>query len=240
MKKLPSSTHKSIKSSTPQDLIESGFYEIEKQVKSELIEKLKTIDPYYFQKVILLLLKKMGYGDFIETSKSGDGGIDGIINEDKLGLEKIYIQAKRYTENKVREKDIRNFIGAMSGDTSKGVFVTTTSFDDQAIKKASDAHHTIILIDGMKLVELMFDFNVGIQVKEVYEVKEIMEHVGDDGERVHGQGHDSAQYSFEGVFCYFIHIPPYLLSRFWYMHMALYKWCGLKSGHSVSMKTSSA
>ena len=115
----------------------------------------------------------MGYGDFIETAKTGDGGIDGIINEDKLGLDKIYIQAKRYGENKVREKDIRNFIGAMSGDTQKGVFVTTSNFDSGAIKKASDAHHTIILIDGIKLVDLMHQYNVGIQIKTVYEVKEL-------------------------------------------------------------------
>jgi restriction system protein len=119
------STIVELKSSSPQDLIDRGFSQIETQVKSDLLEKLKNIDPYYFEKVILILLKKMGYGDFIETNKSGDGGIDGIINEDKLGLDKIYIQAKRYDENKVREKDIRNFIGAMSGDTSKGVFVTT-------------------------------------------------------------------------------------------------------------------
>jgi restriction system protein len=85
-----------IKNSTPQDLIDTGFSEIETQIKNELLEKLKNIDPYYFEKVILILLKKMGYGDFFETSKSGDGGIDGIINEDKLGLDKIYIQAKRY------------------------------------------------------------------------------------------------------------------------------------------------
>ena len=115
----------------------------------------------------------MGYGDFIETSKTGDGGIDGIINEDKLGLDKIYIQAKRYGENKVREKDIRNFIGAMSGDTQKGVFVTTSSFDSKAVQKADNAHHTIILIDGLKLVDLMHQYNVGIQVKNTYEVKEL-------------------------------------------------------------------
>ena len=131
------------------------------------------MDPYYFEKVILILLKRMGYGDFVETSKTGDGGIDGIINEDKLGLDKIYIQAKRYGENKVREKDIRNFIGAMSGDTQKGVFVTTSNFDKRAVKKANDAHHTIILIDGHKLVDLMHEFNVGVQIKTPYEVKEI-------------------------------------------------------------------
>jgi len=162
-----------IEYASPQDLIDSGFSSIEKKVKSELLEKLKELDPYYFEKVILILLKKMGYGDFVETSKSGDGGIDGIINEDKLGLEKIYTQAKRYNENKVREKDIRNFIGAMSGDTRKGVFITTSTFDDAAIKKAREAHHTIILIDGAKLVDLMYQYNVGVQVKTIYEVKEI-------------------------------------------------------------------
>ncbi len=162
-----------VENASPQDLIDSGFSTIETEVKTELLEKLKEIDPYYFEKVILILLKKMGYGDFIETSKSGDGGIDGIINEDKLGLEKIYTQAKRYNENKVREKDIRNFIGAMSGDTSKGVFITTSTFDDSAIKKAQEAHHSIILIDGAKLVDLMHQYNVGVQVKTVYEVKEL-------------------------------------------------------------------
>jgi len=162
-----------IENASPQDLIDSGFSTIETAVKTELLEKLKEIDPYYFEKVILILLKSMGYGDFIETSKSGDGGIDGIINEDKLGLEKIYTQAKRYNENKVREKDIRNFIGAMSGDTRKGVFITTSTFDNSAIQKAREAHHSIILIDGAELVNLMHQYKVGVQVKTVYEVKEV-------------------------------------------------------------------
>jgi restriction system protein len=162
-----------VENASPQDLIDSGFSTIETEVKNELLEKLKEIDPYYFEKVILILLKRMGYGDFIETSKSGDGGIDGIINEDKLGLEKIYTQAKRYNDNKIREKDIRNFIGAMSGDTSKGVFITTSTFDESAVKKAREAHHSIILIDGPKLVDLMHQYNVGVQIKTVYEVKEL-------------------------------------------------------------------
>lgn len=158
---------------SPQDLIDSGFDQIERAVKSELLSKLKEVDPYAFEKIILILLKKMGYGDFIETAKSGDAGIDGIINEDQLGLEKIYIQAKRYAENKVRETDIRNFIGAMSGDTRKGIFVTTSTFDEKAKTKARDAHHTIILIDGSKLVDLMHKYNVGVQTKSVYEVKAV-------------------------------------------------------------------
>lgn len=158
---------------SPQDLIDAGFSKIEAQAKSELLEKLRDLDPFYFEKVILILLKKMGYGDFTETSKSGDGGVDGVIDEDKLGLEKIYIQAKRYTNNKVRETDIRNFIGAMSGDTRKGVFVTTSSFDEKATRKAHEAHHTIILVDGERLVDLMYQYNVGVQVRNQYEVKEI-------------------------------------------------------------------
>ncbi len=125
-------------------------------------------------------MKKMGYGEFIETAKSGDGGIDGVINEDKLGLDKIYIQTKRFTEGKVREKDIRSFIGAMSGDTNKGVFVTTSQFDKQAVEKAKNAHHKIILIDGNKLVNLMHEFNVGIQVKSIYEIKQIDEDFFDE------------------------------------------------------------
>lgn len=156
---------------SPQDLIDSGFEQIEREVKDELLSKLKVIDPYAFEKIILILLKKMGYGDFIETAKCGDGGIDGIINEDQLGLEKIYIQAKRFTENKVRETDIRNFIGAMSGDTHKGIFVTTSTFDEKAKIKARDAHHKIILLDGSKLVDLMHKFNVGVQTKITYEIK---------------------------------------------------------------------
>lgn len=158
-------------SASPQDLIDAGFEQIEREIKDELLLKLKDVDPYSFEKIILILLNEMGYGEFIETAKSGDGGIDGIINEDQLGLEKIYMQAKRYNENKVRETDIRNFIGAMSGDTRKGIFVTTSSFDEKAKVKARDAHHTIILIDGSKLVDLMHKYNVGVQIKNQYEIK---------------------------------------------------------------------
>ena len=159
--------------SSPQDLIDTGIEQIEKNVKNELLNKLKTFDPYAFEKVVLILLKKMGYGEFIETSKSRDVGIDGVINEDQLGLEKIYIQAKRFTDNKVRETDIRNFIGAMSGDTTKGIFVTTTDSDENAKRKVKEAHHKIILIDGIKLVELMYKFGVGVQLKSTYEIKAI-------------------------------------------------------------------
>lgn len=162
-------------SSTPDDLVLSGISQIEDQVKLELLEKIKQIDPYYFEKVVLRLLSKMGYGDSLETAKSGDGGIDGIINQDQLGLEKIYVQAKRYNDHKVHETDIRNFIGAMSGDTTKGIFVTTSAFDAGAEKKVQLAHHKIILIDGKKLVDLMYKYGVGVQIRTTHEVKELDE-----------------------------------------------------------------
>jgi len=158
---------------SPQDLIEKGITQIEHSIKSDLLDKIKQMDPYLFEKTVLILLNKMGYGEYIETSKSRDGGIDGIINEDQLGIERIYIQSKRYNEGKVRELDIRNFIGAMSGDTTKGIFVTTSSFDDHAIRKAKEAHHKIILVDGKKLVDLLFKFDVGVQIKSTYVIKSI-------------------------------------------------------------------
>lgn len=167
---------------SPQDMIEQGFDTIKANVKLELLERLKVIDPFYFEKVILILLKKMGYGEFIETKKTGDGGIDGIINQDQLGINKIYIQAKRYAENKVREKDIRNFIGAMSGDTTNGVFVTTSTFDDGAVEKAKQAHHKIILIDGHRLTDLMFEFGVGVQTITTYAMKEVDEDFFEDAQ----------------------------------------------------------
>jgi len=161
---------------SPEDLIEKGYSELNDSLKKELLEKLYESNPYYFEKIVLVLFKKMGYGDFEETTKSGDGGIDGVINQDQLGIDKIYIQAKRYSaDNKVREPQIRNFIGAMSGDVNKGIFVTTSFFDKSAVKKAKDARHKIILIDGDKLATLMIKHSVGVQIKDTYEVKEIDE-----------------------------------------------------------------
>lgn len=176
-KKEDLSTNVDTEDLTPVDLIERGFNEFEKSLKKDLLDKLHESNPYYFEKIVLKLFKKMGYGDFEETTKSHDGGIDGIINQDQLGIEKIYIQAKRYSENnRVREPEIRNFIGAMSGDVSKGIFVTTSIFDDSAVKKAKDArNHKIILIDGNQLVELMVKYNIGVQIKNTYEVKEVDE-----------------------------------------------------------------
>ena len=164
------------KDSSPEDLIDSGFDSIESQVKNDLLKKLMAIDPYFFEEVVGKLFRAMGYGDFTVTARSRDGGIDGVINQDQLGLEKIYIQAKRYAENnKIREPLIRDFIGAMSRSTKKGIFVTTSSFDESAIKKANEADHIIKLIDGQTLVDLMHKHNIGVQTKNTYEVKQIDE-----------------------------------------------------------------
>ncbi len=158
---------------SPQDLIDAGMRQIKQEVLNNLLSQLKKVDHFEFEIIVLRLLEKMGYGDFIETPKTGDGGIDGILNQDKLGLEKIYMQAKRYNDNSVTETHIRGFIGAMSGDTNKGIFVTTSDFNSGAEKKAKDAHHSIVLINGDKLAELMYQYDVGIQTKNTYLVKEI-------------------------------------------------------------------
>lgn len=159
---------------SPQDMIDQGFKRFSDALKSDLLEKLQGTNPYFFERVALKLFQRMGYGAFQETSKSGDGGIDGIISQDPLGLDKIYIQAKRFSStNKVREPEIRNFIGAMSGDVGKGIFVTTSSFDESAIQKAKNASHKIILIDGEQLTDLMIENNIGVQQAAIYELKEI-------------------------------------------------------------------
>lgn len=160
---------------TPQDLLDSGFKAIENQTKSDLLDKLKSLDPYFFQRVVLLLLEKMGYGDFSETSRGADGGIDGIINQDKLGVEKIYMQAKKYGDGQVGGRDMTNFIGAITRDrVRKGIFVTTSSFSKQALENSQNAGN-VILVDGERLVELMLEYNVGVQTRSSYLVKEIDE-----------------------------------------------------------------
>lgn len=126
-----------IEGKSPHEMIDDGIFRLETQVKAELLEKLKNFNPHDFQNIVLKLLKKMGYGEYKESPKSRDGGIDGVMHQDKLGFEKIYIQAKRYNQNKVREKDIRNFLGAIN-DGTKGVFVTTSTFDDLAFEKVRE------------------------------------------------------------------------------------------------------
>ena len=165
---------------TPQEKLYSSFSSIKKSVYTDIINTILTKTPIAFEKLVVSLLQKMGYGGEIQnsglvTKASNDGGIDGIITEDVLGLGRIHIQAKRYkTDISIGREEIQKFVGALAvAQSNKGVFITTSTFDDAAIKKAREAHHSIILIDGAKLVDLMHQYNVGVQIKTVYEVKEL-------------------------------------------------------------------
>ena len=159
----------------PMTTIGNAFDELNERLEIELLDTLKSVEPVHFERILLNLFDKMGYGETFETKKSHDGGIDGIINEDELGLEKIYIQAKRYGENKVHEKEMRDFVGALGCSTvRKGIFITTSIFDKRAENLARNAQGKIIhLIDGEELSKLLIKHNVGVRKKQTYEIKEI-------------------------------------------------------------------
>jgi restriction system protein len=163
---------------TPQEILEASFQEMMNSVADELLERVKKITPAFFEKLVVDLLLAMGYGGFDTsngevTKYSGDGGIDGIIKEDKLGLDKIYIQAKRW-ENTVPVSSIRDFAGSLlSKKARKGVFITTSSFPNSAYEYVRSIDPTIILIDGEQLTKMMVEFNVGVSVSQKYELKKI-------------------------------------------------------------------
>lgn len=160
---------------TPEELIARAMSDIKINLSNELLENLYVIDPFKFEYIIADLLEKMGYGDLEVTQKTNDGGIDATVNEDKLGLDKILVQTKRYAENNIiREKQIRDFLGALSAEkVQKGIFVTTSSFDQKALKLARDAEKKLVLIDGQQLTELMIDYQVGTSTQKTYTIKAI-------------------------------------------------------------------
>lgn len=166
------------KKQTPEESIEYGYNSIRKSIEQEIISKLKSISPAFFEKVVVELLVKMGYGGSIQDAgqaigKSGDEGIDGIIKEDKLGLDVIYIQAKRW-ENVVGRPEVQKFVGALAGQRAKkGVFITTSHFTREAMDYASQMDTKIVLINGEKLSQLMIDHNLGVSVQNTYEIKKI-------------------------------------------------------------------
>jgi len=165
---------------TPQDLIEKGIKRINSQLIDELLELVKGISPADFESLVLQVLAKMGYGGGDPKRIQGvprgpDGGIDGRINEDLLGLDQIYIQAKRYSDNSVGRPTIDAFVGAMiRGGCKKGVFVTSSKFTSDAIAGANDLRdQRLVLIDGVGLAKLMIEHCVGVQVKETIRVAKI-------------------------------------------------------------------
>jgi len=169
-----------INDDTPQDLIDRGIKRIREQLIDELLDQIKNISPSAFENLILQVLAKMGYGGGDEKRIKGvspgpDGGIDGTIDEDKLGLDQIYIQAKRYSENTVGRPKIQGFLGAMTGGgCKKGVFVTSSTFTNDAKRFAENLSDVrLVLIDGVALAELMIEYCVGVQIKETIQVAKI-------------------------------------------------------------------
>jgi len=175
-KKVESHSHEML----PEERIMSAFDEHVKMMKNQLIEMILANKSDFFEKMVVDLLLKMGYGydkdSGIVTGRPHDGGIDGIIKEDKFGLDSIYIQAKRYDlKNTVKAPQIQQFIGAM-GKVNKGVFITTSSFTTGAIKNAKDSpYKTIQLIDGDQLAELMLAYGAGVTAKRTVMLYQIDE-----------------------------------------------------------------
>jgi restriction system protein len=163
---------------TPQEILEGSFNTIMGDVADELLERVKQCTPAFFERLVVDVLLAMGYGGFDSnngevTKYSGDGGIDGIIKEDKLGLDTIYIQAKRW-ENTVPVAAIRDFAGSLlSKKARKGVFITTSGFPQSAHEYVNSIDPKIILIDGVQLTKMMIEFNVAVSKSKIYEIKKI-------------------------------------------------------------------
>ena len=167
-------------SMTPLEQVQSGIERIHEEVATELLGRLRGKEPGFFEAAVVELLLAMGYGGSTgsgaATQLSNDGGIDGVIDQDILGLNRVYIQAKRYADgNVVGRPDLQAFVGALSGKADSGVFITTSRFSDGARTYAEHVPTRIILIDGKRLAALMIRFGVGIQVRETYKVVEIDE-----------------------------------------------------------------
>jgi len=161
---------------TPEEMIDSAFSQIKASLGDELLDEIMKQSPQFFERVVVQLLLKMGYGDSFEesgfvTQASKDEGIDGVIREDKLGFGNIYIQAKRYTDKTIGRPEVQAFVGAIANKAGKGLFITTAKFTEGAVKTAKENH--IVLIDGEKLTSLMIEHDVGVSVVQTYQIKKI-------------------------------------------------------------------
>ncbi|MBI2271932.1 MAG: restriction endonuclease [Bacteroidetes bacterium] len=165
---------------TPEENLDKAYQRIRKSLASELLNKVVELSPAFFERLVVELLVKMGYGGSIKDAgkaigKSGDEGIDGTIKEDKLGLDIIYIQAKRWKPgNVVGRPEIQKFVGALAGQgAKKGIFITTSNFTKEALDYTPRNETKIVLIDGEQLAQLMIDYNLGCTSQQTYEVKKI-------------------------------------------------------------------
>lgn len=163
---------------TPEEILEAAHLRLRTELAAELLGRVKTSSPRFFEQLVVELLLKMGYGGSREEAgqavgAAGDEGIDGVISEDRLGLDTIYLQAKRW-EGKVGRPEIQKFVGALQGKRArKGVFITTGSFSADARDFVENIDSKVVLIDGQQLAEFMIDFNVGVDPVTSYDVKKI-------------------------------------------------------------------
>lgn len=167
---------------TPPEKLSDSFEKIKANINEQILEAILSKTPYSFEKLVVDLLQKMGYGGEIKdagavTKASNDGGIDGIIKEDVLGLGRIHIQAKRYAkENTVGREEIQKFVGALAvAQSNKGVFITTSSYSKGALEYAENLNGTttLVLIDGNKLANYIYDFGLGMQVEQTIQIKKL-------------------------------------------------------------------
>jgi len=175
-KKRKKTEHKEPK--TPEEILEDSYMHLKDELGRDLLQRVKDSSPSFFEKLVVELLVKMGYGGTRKDAgealgKSGDEGIDGIIKEDRLGLDIVYIQAKKW-ENPVSRPEIQKFAGALMGKRGKkGIFITTSSFSESARRYVKNLESKVILIDGEELAQYMIDFDVGVSKLATYEVKKI-------------------------------------------------------------------
>jgi restriction system protein len=163
---------------TPEEVLETAYQNLRRELASDLLQQIKASPPHLFERIVVQLLVSMGYGGSLKDAgravgRSGDEGIDGIIKEDRLGLDAIFIQAKKW-ENTVGRPEIQKFAGALQGQRArKGIFITTSEFSREAHEYVSRIETKIVLIDGVQLAEHMIDNNIGIAPIATYEVKRI-------------------------------------------------------------------
>lgn len=169
-----------VSTQTPKEILENAYQKIRTSLAQELLNKVIELPPTFFERLVVELLVKMGYGGSIKDAggaigKSGDEGIDGTIKEDKLGLDIIYIQAKRWQPgNNVGRKEIQSFVGALEGQRAmKGIFITTSSFAQPAIDYVQHINKKIVLIEGEQLANLMIDHDIGVTKSGSYDIKKI-------------------------------------------------------------------
>ena len=172
---------------TPSEALEKAYENLRDELAEDLLNKLKQTTPAFFERIVVELLVKMGYGGSRADAgkaigRSGDGGIDGIIKEDKLGLDVVYIQAKRWDSNSVGRPDVMQFAGALQlQKANKGIFITTSRFTEEARSYVAQIGSKIVLIDGEQLAQLMIDNDVGVSTVSLYPVKKIDSDYFDEG-----------------------------------------------------------